>query len=467
MDAVNQRLTHIASRSQRYVTLTWYIVRSPKTTGVLLVILVMVLLLGLLIPQQSETVFTAAPDPTTWITSLPFWLQPGGEVLFFLGFSKIFQTFWFWLPVALLLLNSLIALADYVPGSWRRLGKTTPPIEWQHPLARRVEHSVRLPSLPDDFLEALKGLLQETGFSLYAPVESEQRDTGAAQRRWVWLGVVVFYVGLIVLIGAFLMTYASVKTDRFTLSPFQPQSTYLFGGKFELTDVEATTSTSHVTYTSPGTEQSPRTLTWRRYWPSFLNNTLIFPVAMEPILTFEVRDASGALVELEPLQENLPSEKRLNLPLDEANTPLYFTIQTVDLAVQVSPDLADENVYNVQVLRDSGELLLEQRGIQSGQVFEVDQYAAVMFLNHKVTVLARRDPALPLYLLSLVLILIGLLLTFLWPPTLVWLIPEVKGIGGQLYGVMEKFGSERGMKQFLEKLLMIEASSEEQEGKSN
>jgi cytochrome c biogenesis protein ResB len=460
MDAVNQRLTQIASQLQRYVTLTWYILRSPKTTGVLLVILVIVLLLGLIIPQQSETVFSGPSDRAAWITSLPAWLQPGGEALFILGFSKIFQTFWFWLPVALLLLNSLIALADYVPGSWQRLGKTTPPIEWQHPLARRVEHSVRLPSLPDDFLETLKGLLQEKGFSLYAPAGSEQRVAGAAQRRWAWLGVAVFYVGLIVLISAFLMTYASVKTDRFTLSPFQPQSAYLFAGKFELTDVEATTSTSHVTYTPPGTEQSPQTLTWRLYRPSILNNTLIFPMAMVPILTVEVRDASGALVELKPLQENLPPEKRLSLPLDESNTSLYFTIQAVNLAVQVSPDLTDENVYNVQ-LRDSGELLLEQRGIQPGQVFEVDQYAAVMFLNHQVTVLARRDPALPLYLLSLVLILTGLLLTFLRPPVLVWLIPEVKGIGGQLYGVMERFGSEQGMKQFLEKLLTLEASSEE------
>jgi cytochrome c biogenesis protein ResB len=461
MDAVNQRLTQIASQWQRYVTLTWYVLRSPKTTAVLLVILVMVLLLGLIVPQQSETVFTATPDLAAWITSLPAWLQPAGETLFFLGFSKIFQTFWFWLPVALLLLNSLIVLADYVPGSWQRLGKTAPPIEWQHPLARRVEHSVRLPSLPDDFLETLKGLLQEKGFSLYAPVESEQRVVSAAQRRWAWSGVTLFYVGLIVLIGAFLITYASVKTARLTLSPFQPQSTYLFEGEFELTDVEAPMSISHVTYTSFEPDQSPRILTWRRYWPSFLNNTLIFPVAMEPILTVEVRDANETLVELEPLQENLPFEKRLNLSLDEANTPLYFTIQAVNLAVQVSPDLMDENVYNVQVLRDSGELLLEQSGIQPGQVFEVEDYQAVMFLNHKVTVLARRDPALPLYFFSIVLILTGLVLTFLRPPALVWLIPEVKGIGGQLYGVMETFGSGQGAKQFLEELLTTEALSEE------
>jgi cytochrome c biogenesis protein ResB len=462
MDAVNQRLTQFASQWQRYVTLTWYILRSPKTTGVLLVILVMVLLLGLLIPQPSGTVFTATPDPTAWITSLPVWLQPAGEPLFFLGFSKIFQTFWFWLPVALLLLNSLIALADYVPGSWRRLDKTAPPIEWQHPLARRVEHSVRLPSLPDDFLETLRGLLQDRGFSLYAPVESEQRVATAAQRRWAWLGVALFYVGLIVLIGAFLITYASVKTDRFILSPRQPQSTYLFEGEFELADVESAPNTSQVTYTPPGIEQSPQTFTWRRYWPSFLNNALILPVAMDPILTVEVRDTTGALVELKPLQENLPPEKRLNLSLDETNTPLYFTIQTVDLAVQVSPDLTYENVYNVQVLRDSGELLLEQRGIQPGQVFEVEDYQAVMFLNHTVTVLARRDPALLLYLLSLVLILTGLVLTFWRPPALVWLIPEVKGIGGQLYGVMEQFGSEQGAKQFLEELLTTEALSEEE-----
>jgi hypothetical protein len=345
------------------------------------------------------------------------------------------------------------------------LGKTIPPIEWQHPLARRVEHSVRLPSLPDDFLETLKKLLQEKGFSLYEPVESEQRVTGVALRRWAWLGVVACYVGLIVLIGAFLMTYYASKTERFTLLPFEPQAPVLFEGEFELTEAESMRM-SRVAYAPPGAAQSPQMLTWRLYQPSFLNNTLIFPIAIEPILTIEVRDTTGALLGLEPLQEEISQPiEQLNLPLDESNSPRYFAIPAVNLAVQVSPDSKeDENVFNVQVVvHDSGELLLEKRGIQPGQVFGVENYSAVMFLNHSVSVVARRDPALPLYLVSIILILTGLSLTFLRPPALVWLVPEVKGLGGQLYGVMEKFGAEEKMVRFLEELLAVEVLSEKQE----
>ncbi|MBN1217932.1 MAG: cytochrome c biogenesis protein ResB [Anaerolineae bacterium] len=466
MGVVAQRLVQIFLQLRRVVTQVWYLLRHPTTTGTLLVVLAMVLLLGSIMPRPPEST-PGSEAAATWIALLPSWLQPWGDLLFVLGIARIFETPWFWLPVALLLLNSLIALADYAPGSWQRARRCLPSLQWQHPLARRVEHSVRLPTLPDDFDQVLSSNLREQGFFLYRPDGAGQRIMGATQHRWAWLGLVAVYSGLIGLIGAFVITYYTVQTDRFTLLPFQPRSSPLFQGRFELADVEpAMQGLSRVAYTRSGTE-SIQMSTWRLYQPVFLNNILILPVAINPMLTIEVRNANDALLKLVPLQGDLPPAERLSLSLDSSRSPLYFAIPAENLAIQISPDAATESIYHVEIRRGSESLPVENLQVQVGQLFQADKFTGIIFLNHNLTVVARRDPAWPLYLLSLILIGIGSILTFWRPPAVVWLVPEVKGMGGQLYGVMEKLGPARDMKQFLEELLAVEESPIEQKEASS
>ncbi|MBN1994998.1 MAG: cytochrome c biogenesis protein ResB [Anaerolineae bacterium] len=456
MDFIRQWLSQFSAYLQRFLTLVWYTLRSPRTTITLLIILALVLVLGLTIPPQPMTAVEAG---AIWIANLPPWLQPGGETLFLLGFSRIFQSLWFWLPAALLLLNSLIALADYLPGTWSRLGKTTPPLVWQHPLAHRVEHSIRLPSLPDEFLETLKERLQKKGFSLYQPAAEEQRVTGTGRWRWAWLGLVAVYLGLIGLIGAFVITSATAQTERFTLKPGLPWSLSLVKGQFVLPLVEGATAGSiHVEYIQPGDRLAQR-LPWRLYQPTLLHNTLLLPIAIEPVLTVEVRDATNTPFELEPLQPGLAPGKQLNF---SPHSDMPFIIPVAALAVQISPAAPSSNVYKVQVRRESGEVLEESITTQTGQAFEIGGFPAMISRQHNLTVVARHDPAWPLYLAAAILILGGAGLTWGRPPLVVWLVPEVKGMGGQLYGVMEKLGRKQGMSQFLEELLTPEMPSEEQ-----
>jgi len=443
--------SHLAHLS----TSVWYALRSPRTTGILIGIVAMVLLLGLIIPQQSSSVSTNTAR-LAWIVNLPSWLQLWGDILFFLGFSHLFQSIWFWLPLALLLLSSLIALADYGPGSWRRVQKTIPSLDWQHPLAYRAEYSARLPESPDKFLETLKASLIEKEFRLYESAELNQRMIGAVRRRWSWLGPVAFYVGLIGFITALSISHYFLQADNFTLLPLEPQVSSLFEGEFKLADIDASRGISSVNYLANETEQSPAPLTWRLYQPAFFQQALILPMAIDPILTIEAQDTSGALLRLIPSQENLFPAERLYLPLDEANSPLYFLIPSAGLAFQVLPDPANKNVFNVQVRRGSEPSPSAEIKAQAGQAFEIDGLAVIMSLNSNLNVTALRDPAWLLYLIGLVLIATAALLIFWQSPLQLWLIPEVKGRGGPLYSVVEKLGSVAEMPQFLDKLLNTE-----------
>jgi hypothetical protein len=463
MEAVKQRLSRSQAYGQRFVTWAWYALRSPKVTVSLVAVAAVVALLGLVLPQQSEA-GGGGDGAERWVASLPLWLQPWGDLLYFLGLARIFQTPWFWLPVALLLLNSLIALADYGPGSWRRSGKSGPPIDWQHPLAHRVERSVRLPGEPDAFRAGLGNRLQAKGYSLYQVAESEQRVTSAGRRRWSWLGVVAMYVGLIGLIGAFIISYYAAQTERFTLQPSQARSTPLVGGELELTAGEGLSRGSLVTFTPKQAGASAQLLVWRLYQPALLNGALIWPISIDPTLTIEMRDAADEPLILVPLQAEVSREERLSLPLDRSNTPLYVVIPAEDMAVQISPEAGTDDLYHVQVRRGSGSPTPEEVRVQVGETFTVEGASGEIFLDHNVTVVAHRDPGWWLYLISGILTVVGGGLSWWRAPSVVWLIPEVKGMGGQLYGVMEKLGSGRGMEAFLETVLAGGDPSEEENG---
>jgi hypothetical protein len=454
LEATSQNTPQTKAQMQRWVSSTWRFLHSPRLTIGLIVSLIVVGLLGWLLPPST----TPAPDGTAWIASLPPWLQPWGEPLFFLGFARLFQSLWFWGPLALLLLNSLVALADYGPGSRQRLSQTTPSIFWQHPLTRRVEHVARLPKSPDAFLSIVQDTLQQHGFFIYQSDAEEERLVGAVRRRWAWLGLPAIYLGLSLLVVGLLVSHYWLQLERLTLAPFESRPSQLFAGKFELSAAGTGQSRSQILFFSGNDKQPTRLFNWSLFQPGWFRGTLILPVAGEPVLTVEVRDAAGALRRLIPIQEDLPPAERLNLPLAGFGEPLYFLIPSAELAVQIlpDPDTAAER-YTIQVRRGSETSPSASLTAQSGQSFELDDLAVTLAYNRNLTVVAYRDPALLLYVFGLVLLVLGALGTFLYPPVQVWLVPEVKGIGGRLYAVLEKFGPVAQESQFLEQLLAPES----------
>jgi hypothetical protein len=90
--------------------------------------------------------------------------------------------------------------------------------------------------------------------------------------------------------------------------------------------------------------------------------------------------------------------------------------------------------------------------VPAGQIPPVEGLTITLSRDYTMQVMLWRDPALLLYGLSL--IFMGLaVVTFLRPPMQIWLIPEVKGRGGQLYGVSEGYASANQLRQFLDQLL--------------
>ena len=429
-------------------------------TGLLLTILAVMVVLRLIIPQQSAIDATA----TTWIATLPPLLQPSGDLLFSLGFSRIFRSGWFWVPLALLLLNSLLALAEYTVPSWRRAksASESTSIEWHHPLGKRTEYSVRLPKSPDEFLDKLKEKLESEGFSIDTSDDENQRMFSAGRWQWLWLSVVIFYGGLVLLLLciAFLISHYSLQTERLTLVPGEMETSQLFNGSLELIETDGINNSGLFVFRPRNKQQSAQALRSWLYQPFFYSGLLIFPVSVDPLLSIEARDAAGDLRRLLPLNEALSPATRLNLPLNQLDDPFIFLIPSASLAFQILPvSPSNESDYNVQVRRGSESSPSENLMVRLGETFEVDGFSVTISPNHNMTFAIRRDLALLVYFVSIVATVSSGVLLLFRRPWQVWFIPEVKGIGGQLYGVVERLGSVKGANQFLQEFLKEEEIS--------
>ncbi|MCB0168489.1 MAG: cytochrome c biogenesis protein ResB [Anaerolineae bacterium] len=457
MDTIKTRPEQPYVRIQQAIASSWTSLRQPKTAAVLVVIVAVAAIVGWLLPQQGQTEETVE----AWTASLPPWLQPWGIPLFWLGFAQIFHSIWFWLPTALLLLSCAVALADYFQPCRRRMSEQPADIAWQHPLTERTEQSARLPAAPDDFLEGLKVKLIAQGFKIDDPLEDSDRVVSAVRGRSSWWAVLAVYGGLAGLCLAFIISYFTLTVETITLHPFIPTTSRLFNGAFEPNNTETTTSTGTMTF-SPSNEAPAQSIPWRLYRPTPFNNTLLIPTAVEPVLTVTAHDDAGQLRKLLPLQTELPPATYLNLPLGSPDDPLFFLIPNTNLLFQIIPtNVLDDNQLNIQVALEGAAAPVENRMLAVGESFEVEGFTVTVALNQQISLLAWRDWAVPLYLASLMAIMGGVILLYFRAPWQVWLIPEVKGRGGQLYGVVEKLTYASGNPtHFLDQLLQTDAAPE-------
>lgn len=433
---------------QQITARAWQLLANPKTTALLLAVVGGVLLLWFILPQQP----LPATPAEVWSSSLPPAVQPWGPALHYLGFARIFQSLWLWLPLAGLLLSSLVALAAVAPRSWQRAQNTPANITWQHPFTHRVEHSVRLPAAPDEHLAALGDQLAGQKFQLH-PAGSN-RTVSASRRRWLWLAVPAFYTGIILLVMAFVLTFATLQTETITLWPFKPATSDLLGSAIELNQFDATTVTGTVIFTPTTPSRPPLALFLTPLRPAFFGQAFIWPTGSQPVLTVEARAANGQLRRLLPIQIELAPDTRLSLPLAAGDAALYFTIPADKLAFQIGR--VDGAEYNVQVRRGSENSPSENLMVPPGSTFKIDGLSITLTQNYALSFIARRDFGLPLAALGLLLLLASGLLLLALPPWQVWLIPEVKGRGGQLFGVAEKIGPGQPASDFLTKLLAAE-----------
>jgi hypothetical protein len=431
---------------QRFLVRFWLILRNPVTTLVLLALLATVTVVGLLVPQRPA----AETSLDSWRLMLSPVFQPWSDALFVMGLSRVFQSPWFWIPLGLLSLNCLLALADYAAPSWYRFRHAPADIEWQHPLAIRVEQLVRLPDTPDDRMQTLRAELVAGGFTDTDFVQENDRALGGVRRSWSWLAVISLYGGIFLLIGGALVSFYSLRSEQLLIWPFQTISSPLFDSHVELYQVEEGRAT--VIFAPRAAGEPAWAFFLRPYIPAFFKGAFILPTALDPVLTFEARDRNGESRRLLPVRADLSPSSQLSLPLDQPDVPLYFLIPSANLAFQIAPTESD-GVYQAQIRRSDDTGPGESRTIRLEEPFTIDDISLTMTQRYNIRLLVWRDFGLPILLFGVVITAVSGIILLLLPPWQVWFIPEVKGRGGQLYGVAETIGRAKTATEFLQRRL--------------
>lgn len=441
----------------------WHRGRDPRIGIILGIILSLLIVLLLVLPQETGFVsLSQVTAEASWLAALPNWLKPLGSTLYQLRFSRILQSGWFWIPAAGLLFHSLLAFADYGRYARRRWLYRVPGLSWQYPFTLRAEASVRLPYTPEDALRECQGWLEQQGFMCHEAKKTAQRVIGATRWRWAWWGRPLLYAGVSLLLFAFAGTSLFMTRERIVPSMLEIERSRLLAGQVEVIEVDPNQGVGEINFSPNGTSEQ-RSLIWQQAWPSFFAGSLIFVREVEPLLTVEIRDAAGVPLELVPLQQRLTTETEIVVPLEEAiDSPVLFSTRSSPLAFQIaSVDGNTPNQFNVQVQYGDEATPLRDLQVTLGEIIEIEGLSGTITLNYEMLVLLYRDPFLVLYPLAFVLIIIGIIT--LWrPPSQVWLIPEIKGRGGQLYAVIETHGKEESLKQFLAELLdVVNAKAED------
>lgn len=431
------------ARLQRYSTSAWYLLRDPRLTASLVGLIGGVLLLLLFLPQPTGSLATAE----AWTPLLPAWLQPWGSLLYGLGFARLGRSLWLWGPVAWLMLSCAVALVDYGWPARRRASEAPADLAWQAPLTRRVEQSARLPAQPDSLLATLRERLIQLGFSLDQSDEDSGRVVSAYRRRWAWWALPGFYAGLLLLGLGLLVSRYTLATETLSLPPAEARPSRLFNSDFTLAEEQ------RLLVTAP--DGSTQTLPARLYQPVFLQGTLLLPFAQAPVLTIEAKDSQGQARRLLPTRPDLTLTERLNLPLDQPTEPLYFSIPAEKLIMQIVPQAGtNQQTVNLQIVRRGETEPAFNQTVEVGRSLTFEGLTLNLASNYTLSLLVWRDWALPLYGLGLLAALASALVLGLAPPWQLWLVAEVKGRGGQLYAIAERFnGSPLPMIGLLRQLL--------------
>ncbi len=167
------------------------ILQSPKLFGALIAILLIDGILALVIPQQPAAVNTPSAF-VVWVSNLPPLFRQGYESFNRVGLFAIFHSLWFWLPAALAMWMSLLALAEAIPAGWVRLRSPLPAAPMPPPHPRSVIHqkTIRLAAPKDSgvatasapALETLTHILRHANFK----VAINGLTVMATRQRWGW-----------------------------------------------------------------------------------------------------------------------------------------------------------------------------------------------------------------------------------------------------------------------------------------
>ena len=184
----------------------------------LLIVLIGVIVIGALLPQMPTELTAAAK--ADWLSRAQNRYGALADPLYDLGLFHIFHSAWFYIPLALFLLNTLICTWNRLPGAWRAFQQ--PRRRLSDPLFKRMpQHNIVSAAEWPSFLRSLA----RRGFRLQIEPDGDPTYLYADRFRLARLGTIFLHVAvLLLLVAVAVRSQLSWRDDTIILPPNQVQA---------------------------------------------------------------------------------------------------------------------------------------------------------------------------------------------------------------------------------------------------
>jgi hypothetical protein len=327
----------------------WRVLASPYLTVILLVWTAVILAFSVIIPQAPPHVEDAVVR-SQWLADIPIIARPLVERLQPLGLLDLLGSAWLRVPLALVIAHSLVALANWIPMLWYRLG--WPSLvqaggeDWQTVEIADPGRSFRLEgSWAESSGQSQPPAMQwlaEAGY--HVRPGGSQSEFVAWRWRWSWLAVAGVYVGLALaafglIVGGWLNQVAEVDVqpggNPVPLSPANVPALTLDRvtavGSDPLRPAAAEASLRVLTGAGEG-----QPLRVPLHGSQLFQGTWLTLFDLRPIAVVTATDAAtGGKVLLQPFSAHTPPQEVVRLPLTENPEASFVGVPAKNATIRV------------------------------------------------------------------------------------------------------------------------------------
>lgn len=421
----------VRTRRPEPLSVLWSLLSAPQTLMILLACVALSLILGELVPQIPPQ---ARGDPAAWLA-----LQPelsGGKLWLVRAFAlyDVYHTFWFRALIVLTGLVLLVRLADTAELAWRSTGRK----HWtwsnvSRGSGRQATSNISSSLRPDEILARVRELLEERGYR-WNLRHDELVSILVAVRREFLLWAQPLGYGAMLLALAGLAILDSVGWEAGDWQPVMGETRAVGRGtpftvrmdRFELEwgpDGRLRGTYAEITWLDGDMDIESARI--REGAPSTHHGISVGLGGYVPAVRIRGRDEAGrALVFQKPGDVVAsPGETTIVFPTADAQPLLLLPAEDLLLVLSFDPQGAEgkpalhlaippgepETEQVVEILHDSGQVSL--KGLQ----LEVDlSYRPILRIDY--------HPGVTLILTGLILTLAVLMVTWLVPGRLFWII---------------------------------------------
>lgn len=437
---------------RRAVARIWHTLRSSRLFIVALAVVSVGGLLALIIPQQPATVNTPGAF-VVWVSDLSPLFRQQYELFNNSGLFAIFHSYGFWIPAALLMWMSLLALADLLPATRSRLAASPQQGFPEHPNSSITQGTLRL-AAPKDSGRATEALpaLQDFTATLrsdgYA-VSATDTSVTASRARVGWIWPIALYVGiLMVLFGVTLQTIwgdsvVGLVTENGGSTPFIGHT--ISSMKFvPVASADNTVSQGMIQFQFDN--ESSESWSIRRW--HYRDGWWIMPPQPQPLakITFS----------------NQNTTEHVTLVFEDISKPLEFSYSPSQTALVVQFAATDGHSDYRIFSRDTDGTQIESAE-QTGATFQLPTAGinGKVDLQNRVFLHAVRLPGLIFWVLGVLALVLAASLRLFFTPVIITIAVVVKGRGSRLDVMVEALCAPGGTEKIADKMFTDNSIREE------